>query len=299
MKIYYPSYFKDFKCIADRCRHSCCVGWEIQIDGATINKYSALPKGEREDILSHIDGNGCVMLTDSERCPFLESDGLCRLITAYGDSHISRICQEHPRFYHRVGDRVECGIGASCEEACRIILSSDFDSFYSDEKNDVDVAEETDFDTPSHRSWIYNVLSDNSLFYREKLELIKEKYGISDSIFTNESLSAAFSELEYLDDGHREIITVGAEDNRPELHPYFERFLAYLIFRHLTIAESYDGLRARLGFCLLLLRMLENATVKSVGDFESVCDIVRIISEEIEYSEENTASLIFELECLI
>ncbi len=299
MKIYYPSYYKDFKCIADGCRHSCCIGWEIQIDGATMNKYSSLPNSEREDILSHIDGGGCVMLTDGERCPFLDGDGLCRFITVYGDGHISYICREHPRFYHRVGDRVECGIGASCEEACRIILSSDFDSFYSAEKTDADIADKTDFDTLSHRSRIYKVLSDNGLSYREKLDLIMEQYGISDSVFTNEGLLAAFSELEYLDDGHREIISVGAEDNRSGLHRYFERFLAYLILRHLTIAESYDGLRARLGFCLLLLRMLENASVKSVGGFENVCDIARIISEEIEYSEENTASLIFELECLI
>ena len=29
MTVTVPSYYKDFKCIADKCRHSCCIGWEI------------------------------------------------------------------------------------------------------------------------------------------------------------------------------------------------------------------------------------------------------------------------------
>ena len=35
----YPEYYKDFACIAGDCRHSCCIGWEIDIDEATAEKY--------------------------------------------------------------------------------------------------------------------------------------------------------------------------------------------------------------------------------------------------------------------
>ena len=45
MKTFVPNYYKDFKCIANRCKHSCCVGWEIEIDDNTFKKYSAV-KGE-------------------------------------------------------------------------------------------------------------------------------------------------------------------------------------------------------------------------------------------------------------
>ena len=41
-KLYAPSYYKNFTCIADKCKHSCCVGWEIAIDKTTLNKYEAL-----------------------------------------------------------------------------------------------------------------------------------------------------------------------------------------------------------------------------------------------------------------
>ena len=34
-----PNYYKDFLCIADKCRHSCCIGWEIDIDEETLEFY--------------------------------------------------------------------------------------------------------------------------------------------------------------------------------------------------------------------------------------------------------------------
>ena len=45
----FPNYYKKFKCIADKCRHSCCVGWEIDIDKDTMRKYSELshPYGKK------------------------------------------------------------------------------------------------------------------------------------------------------------------------------------------------------------------------------------------------------------
>ena len=31
----YPTFFPDFQCKADRCRHTCCQKWEIDIDEET------------------------------------------------------------------------------------------------------------------------------------------------------------------------------------------------------------------------------------------------------------------------
>ena len=94
MIIYRPSYYNEFKCIADKCRHSCCVGWEISVDDDTLKRYEDI---DRDDILCHID-DGQIMLCEGERCPFLKSDGLCRLIAELGDDYTSKICREHPRF---------------------------------------------------------------------------------------------------------------------------------------------------------------------------------------------------------
>lgn len=42
MRIKVPEYYVSFKCIADKCKDSCCVGWEIDVDEVTREKYKAL-----------------------------------------------------------------------------------------------------------------------------------------------------------------------------------------------------------------------------------------------------------------
>ena len=44
MKIYAPAYYRDFKCIADKCKNICCkAGWGIEIDD---DKYKLRSKVE-------------------------------------------------------------------------------------------------------------------------------------------------------------------------------------------------------------------------------------------------------------
>ena len=295
MKIFFPSYYKDFECIADRCLHSCCIGWEIGVDTDTLEKYESL--SERKDILCHIK-DGEIILCDGGRCPFLRTDGLCQIIADHGEAYVSEICREHPRFYHRAGERIEGGIGASCEEAARIILSSDsYDNFYIAEWRG-EPAEETDFNAVSYRTEIYSLLC-GALSYGEKLLKIKEMFCLTDRLYSDEKWNEILFGLEYLDEEHRGLLCVGETEASAEQQPYLERFLAYLVFRHVSVAENYENMRARLGFCMLLTRILESFVSKEHPTFNQIADFVRIISEEIEYSEDNTSSLIFEIECAL
>ena len=34
-----PHYFKSFHCIGGKCPDTCCAGWQIQIDPASLKKY--------------------------------------------------------------------------------------------------------------------------------------------------------------------------------------------------------------------------------------------------------------------
>ena len=122
MKIRVPDYFVDFRCIADRCKDSCCIGWEIDIDDDARRKYEALdtPLGrEIREKTSH----GFFTLQENGRCAFLDEGGLCRIISSVGEGYLCDICREHPRYYGVGGKGIEGGLGLSCEEAARIILS--------------------------------------------------------------------------------------------------------------------------------------------------------------------------------
>ena len=171
-------------------------------------------------------------------------------------------------------------------------MSSDQYSEFITRDFDGEVAEETDFDTLSHREYLYSVLN-KPFDYKSKVDLIKKKYEIVD-IHSKEEWKDILLSLEYLEECHKGMFIPKCDYSMGE--KYLERFLAYLIFRHVSIAYSDDNLRARLGFCLLLTDILAGYLSSATMNFAQICDFVRIISEEIEYSDDNTDSLIFEFE---
>ena len=293
MEIYYPLYYKDFHCLADKCKNSCCVGWEICVDEQTLKKYSSLAEPQRSEICKNIH-NGSIELTDDGRCPFLDKNGLCKIISTLGEDYISEICREHPRFYNRILDRNECGVGASCPEACRLILTqNDYRLFTKCSVKAEKSGEQTDFDTLKYRDIAYSVLSDSNASYADRIKEIKNRFQIPD--ISDERKNALIDELEYLNESHKGGLLVGKRaSSQNEI--YCERFLAYLIFRHVSVAKNYKNLCARLGFCLMLCEILENFCAMETN-FDEIKDFARIISEEIEYSEDNCDLLIFEFEC--
>ena len=167
MKLYAPKYYKEFVCIADKCRHSCCIGWEIDVDGETAEKYLNMTDGYGLEIKKSISKRGVphFKLKKDDRCPHLDENGLCRIILNMGEGYLCHICREHPRFYNYTCRGKEVGLGMSCEEACRIILSSELYSDFcviGETDEDFDACE-WEFDAIAEREVIYEILSNNSL----------------------------------------------------------------------------------------------------------------------------------------
>lgn len=120
MKTVVPSYYKDFRCIAGDCRHTCCVGWEIGVDEDSAARFAADPLTAPHLLPGDPPQ---LRLLSGERCPFLRQDGLCEMIVQRSEEFLCQICRDHPRFRNFWSDRVELGLGLVCEEAARLILS--------------------------------------------------------------------------------------------------------------------------------------------------------------------------------
>ena len=124
----YPEYYKDFACIAGDCCHSCCIGWEIDIDETTAKKYRSFDGALGARMQRCIDWQTDpphFILGEGERCPFLNERGLCDIILEKGEDAISQICTDHPRFRSFMDDREEIGLGLCCEAAGRLLLGDD------------------------------------------------------------------------------------------------------------------------------------------------------------------------------
>lgn len=293
IKLYAPAYYKKFTCIADKCRHSCCIGWEIDVDDAAMQRYSALTEGYGKEILSTVDTADTphFRLCANDRCPHLDDAGLCRIIAHLGESYLCHICREHPRFYNDTPMGREVGLGMACEEACRLILSSEdyarMEVVGLREGN----AEVFDFDPLPLRGQLYRILSDTSLPYDHRLHLLAETCHVSLTEQTDEDWRALLDELEYLDASHRiQFSCFSTTVATPKaLEQPLERALAYWIYRHTTAAWDEEDCREAVGFSLLCERLLASIAQKEeLRQPEDLIEAARGISEELEYSEDNT-----------
>ena len=299
MKLFAPDYYKEFKCKADRCSHSCCIGWEIDVDKKAIERYALSEAPYASKVLSSIssDGTPHFALGENDRCPHLDSNGLCRIITEMGEEYLCDICREHPRFYNSTPLGREVGLGMSCEEACRIILSSDS---YAVNKigNAQGSVRKCAFIAPVTRETIYSVLSDRSVPYEKRLNNIALRYGISPREKCDDEWREILSSLEYLDEAHKELFLCYSSNPQTakSLEEPLERALAYFIYRHCAEAESEEEHRTLIGLCLVLERLLASVAQNTVSEITgAIEEAARIVSAEIEYSEDNLETLKEEL----
>lgn len=141
--IRYMSFYNKFSCIADKCSDNCCIGWEIDIDEDTLEKYMLI-SGELGDKLKkniYIPNDGenespHFITKEGDRCPFLDDKNLCEIISQTGEDNLCQICDDHPRFYDWFVQGKEAGLGLCCEEAARLLLTekiSVLDDIYSEE----------------------------------------------------------------------------------------------------------------------------------------------------------------------
>ena len=306
MKTIAPNYYTKFHCIADKCRHSCCIGWEIDIDEDTLDFYQSIGGDFGKKLCENIENDGesahFSLVGKEERCPFLKENGLCEMILTLGEDALCDICREHPRFYHVLSDRDEVGLGLCCEEAARLILSWEGDivlEVIDDDGEDTTPTawEETLFSLREH---LFVLLQNREKPIHERAE---EMLAFCHAEFPNKTPAEwrdIFLSLEQLDPAWRETLeSLGASQNVPlsDLEKPFENLLLYFVYRHTAEAADEKDFSARVSFAYLgyhIIRLL-CATKKAqtgVCAFHELSDLARRYSSEIEYSEENTEALL-------
>ena len=172
MKLITPLFYSDFKCIAGDCPDSCCQGWEVDADEASLEYYKTLSGSLRDKIDSVLDqdefGNTIFHLADKKRCPFLNRDNLCDLHIAIGGEHTPYTCRTFPRFINDFGGTREMGISFSCPVASNMMwnLKEEFDfktELNSELPNLNDIDAELYFKLLSYRKKAYSIVQDRKI----------------------------------------------------------------------------------------------------------------------------------------
>lgn len=118
-----PDYYKKFVCTADRCPATCCAGWQIQIDPASLKKYRKIKGKLGNRLKNEIDWNEKCFRRYNGRCAFLNDDNLCDLyLEGGGAKAFCRTCRTYPRHIEEFEGLRELSLSLSCPAAAEIVL---------------------------------------------------------------------------------------------------------------------------------------------------------------------------------
>ncbi len=283
MQILVPDYYNDFKCIAERCHHNCCIGWEIDIDEDTLELYKGIGGEFGKRLADNIEVGDCphFKLAEHDRCPFLNETGLCDIITELGDGALCDICADHPRYRNYFGSHLEMGLGLCCEEAARLILSKKTKAHLCD----VDSGEKTVID--DKRQKILDILQNREKPFADRVSALCK--------FDNKDYSPLFYSLERLDsewDNYIALLQSKADADLSEFDTAFEQLAVYFILRHM--AENFENGLFFSTFSVYIIREIASALKVKNGtlNFLDIAEICRMYSSEIEYSDENVGKII-------
>ena len=298
MDMVYPDYFDDFRCIAHKCRHNCCIGWEIDIDKDSLDYYLSV-EGEfgnklRDNI--SLEGEPHFILKSDDRCPFLDNCNLCEIFSLLGENKLCQICSDHPRFYNLTEHHTEAGLGLCCEEAARIILTKESATFLKG-------ASYQSTDILSLRDKCIDTMQNRSQSIPQRLSDMLGLFGIENYEYNFDNVLTLFEKLERLDDKWSNILRLvksdyksadreGFANHMKKRTTEYEQLICYLIYRHMPKAEFLEdaalyGLFSALAYRLLYT--MGEVMYTNTGSFsvEDQIELARLFSSEIEYSDEN------------
>lgn len=249
--------YDKFKCTADKCKFTCCDGWDVSIDDTTYNKWK---KDKCNEILDKIkveksrsSKNYFINKENHEPCPFLDIQGLCQIVKNHGEEYISSTCHKFPRVENKFEDRREFSLSCACPEVVEIIsgLSGKIDMISEKQKDS-----KSDLLELKIREALINIVQMDSFLLEEKLLI---GFQMLLTILENENFS---------------------EDNLwKELKKYNDReYIQDIIGMFKEIDSNIDEAVEEINY--LLLDIIKN--YKEVSSFEALLKDIFDFAEEVK-----------------
>lgn len=319
-----PSYYNSFKCIADKCTDNCCIGWEIDIDCDTAEYYKSVGGDFGKRLRENISDENSFILK-GERCPFLNGNNLCDIIINCGEEHLCQICRDHPRYFEWYGNIKEGGIGLSCEEGSRLILTDNSteiaESVVDEEEEPIDEAlfsvlldaraeifAELDSEASLKEKLSYLLgFAERLQFYIDNRETDAE-YVPSDGIKEADirDIVSLYSDFEPIDSEWEmelsSLISGGVVISAPtaEEEKYMLNLCRYFIWRYFLKGVFDEEILSKVKLAVVSVLLIKYMTR---GDSSLRCWIEKskLYSKQMEYSDENRElfyDYTYEKECL-
>lgn len=319
-----PTYCRDFRCIADKCKDNCCIGWEIDVDTSSAEYYENVKGDFGDKLKANLNKDEvCSFILNGERCPFLNGNNLCEIIINLGENKLCQICRDHPRFFEWYSDIKEGGIGLCCEEAARIIVTNkeNFSTYETvcddngcDDYNEslynmLLFARDEIIATLENEKLSLNQRISNVLSYATEVQFCADNY-IYDPIQIKNAYPAdisacdvhgfleSFSCLEPIDENWQDYLKDmkansdnlkdKLTENTTDFDLYLKNIAVYFIWRYFLKGVYDDEILSKVYLMAVSVAMIKLMYLNEDAHSEDHCSIIaKNYSKEIEYSEEN------------
>ena len=255
----------------------------------------------------------CFILSENERCPFLNENNLCDIIINLGEDSLCQICSDHPRYFEWYGSLKEGGIGLSCEEGARLILTSDNPTVTESEicEYEDEIDEEFLSFLLSARENLFDILSSDLplkdkliriLDSVERLQFRIDNPHLGDDYFMCDTsapdsqsfrdILSLFSDFDPIDEGWtQEYHSLMKEESfslffTETEEKYAVNLLRYFIWRYFLKGVFDEEILSKLKFAVVSLLVIKVMTKEN----DSLCAWIeksKLYSKQMEYSEEN------------
>lgn len=179
--------YDKFKCIADKCKFTCCNGWDINVDTNTYNKWKE--KSELNYLLDNVrfiksNGENSYLIKKETKgiCPLLSDEGLCNIVINHGEEYLSSTCKSFPRIENNFENVKEMTLSCSCPEVVNII-SNMKEKIYIESNDELSYIE--DLGSLQIREALVNILQKEDITLENKLIL---SYNILFNILNSDDL---------------------------------------------------------------------------------------------------------------
>lgn len=330
MKEYIPDYYKDFRCIADKCKDSCCIGWEIMIDPESYKKYQNVKGKFHDRLMQGIDheGDKAFHLDHCDRCVFLNQKNLCDIYIELGEDALCEICTQHPRFHNEYGNIRQTGLGMACEEAARLMFETKEFGLYQIQGTKTETIDDFDEAILEIQLWLLELLKKRENPIEQRIEQIFDivqtiqdhlnqtgeisdtwkddpikKHYILDQMCEETYIKnwiSVYQELDFMDPKIKKMfcemeqMPLMIKEQKMDGF-YIEHLMSYFIYRYFMKSCEDDNLIDKVKFAVLSCLMIEqmNEYCKKNHILKTPQEIAQVYSKEIEYSQENM-DIIFE-----
>ncbi|MBP0958306.1 MAG: flagellin lysine-N-methylase [Oscillospiraceae bacterium] len=127
-----PKFYKDFHCIGGNCPVSCCHNWNIDYKFDDVEKLKTAECSDNlkkliNESFEYYSKRDCLVikLTDDDKCPFHNEEGLCAIQKELGEGYLSNTCKVYPRKLMYYGSFVLRSCSISCPHVLSMICSDE------------------------------------------------------------------------------------------------------------------------------------------------------------------------------